>query len=37
MEGGIAVSAGRPIAAYSPLRERERSMVIFIFLGELRS
>src|SRR5882672_5000435 len=30
----MAVSASRPIAAYSPLRERERPMVIFIFLGE---
>src|SRR5258708_1380988 len=29
-----AVSASRPIAAYSPLRERERPMVIFIFVGE---
>src|SRR5260370_26163995 len=27
----MAVSASRPIAAYSPLRERERPMVIFIF------
>src|SRR5712672_2637026 len=30
----MAVSASRPIAAYSPLRERERPMVIFIFLEE---
>src|SRR5258705_4399012 len=30
----MAVSASRPIAEYSPLRERERPMVIFIFLGE---